>query len=58
MQVIDWHPGTPSGNQELLDADTWVKNMANMYKQLINTYPSVVGKLIVDLINVSSSLTV
>ena len=53
LQVPDWHPGVPSANQEIYDPTTWVANMINWYKTLVTAYPGVVGKLIVDLVNVS-----
>ena len=55
VQVPDWHPGIPQANQEIYDPTTWVANMINWYKALVTSYPGVVGKLIVDLINVSSA---
>ena len=41
----------------MLDTATWQKNMVDWYTKLIQVYPSVVGKLIVNLINVSLQLT-
>lgn len=52
LQVPDWHPGVPQANQEIYDPTSWVANMINWYKKLVTDYPGVVGKLIVDLINV------
>lgn len=60
LQVPDWHPGVPSANRELFDTSCsgytagscWIKNMEYWFKTLITSYPGVVGKLIVDLINV------
>ena len=54
LQVPDWHPGTPSSNQEIFNQDSWQVNMENFFSQLVTTYPAVVGKLILDLVNVSS----
>ena len=55
MQVPDWHPGTPASNQEIFNQDTWQVNMENFFSELVTTYPGVVGKLILDLVNVCHS---
>lgn len=55
MQVPDWHPGTPASNQEIFNQDTWQVNMENFFSELVTTYPGVVGKLILDLVNVRHS---
>ena len=53
VQVPTWKPYDPSRDQEMLDTATWQNNMVDWYTKLIQVYPSVVGKLIVNLINVS-----
>ena len=53
VQVPDWHPGNGAANQELLNQDTWQNNMINFFSKLVTTYPGVVGKLVLDLVNVS-----
>ena len=55
LQVPDWHPGVPASNQEIFSQDSWQVNMENFFLQLVTTYPGVVGKLILDLVNVSHS---
>ncbi|DBA92448.1 TPA: hypothetical protein ACH3X1_002682 [Trebouxia sp. C0004] len=49
--VPDWHPGVPASNQEIFSQDSWQVNMENFFSKLVTTYPGVVGKLIVDLVN-------
>ena len=49
----DWHPGNGAANQEILNQDTWQNNMINFFSKLVTTYPGVVGKLVLDLVNVS-----
>ena len=55
LQVPDWHPGVPASNQEIFSQDSWQVNMENFFSKLVTTYPGVVGKLILDLVNVSHS---
>ena len=55
LQVPDWHPGVPASNQEIFSQDSWQVNMQNFFLKLVTTYPGVVGKLILDLVNVSHS---
>ena len=56
LQVPDWHPGNGAANQEILNQDTWQNNMITFFSRLVTTYPGVVGKLVLDLVNVSSTL--
>ncbi len=55
LQVPDWHPGVPASNQEIFSQDSWQVNMGSFFSKLVTTYPGVVGKLILDLVNVSHS---
>lgn len=56
VQIPDWHPGLPSSNTEIFNQTVWQKNMKDWFSLLTTTYPQVTGRLIVDLINVSSQL--
>lgn len=53
MQVPDWHPGNPRSNREIFEQDSWQANYRSFFGKLISTYPGVVGKLAIDLVNVS-----
>ena len=53
LQVPDWHPGNPGTNREIFDQPTWQSNYVSLFQKLISAYPGVVGKLIIDIANVS-----
>lgn len=53
LQVPDWHPGNPGSNRELFDQTTWRNNYVSFFDKLIKIYPNVVGKLVIDILNVS-----
>ena len=56
LQVPDWHPGNPGSNREIFDQTSWQNNYVSFFSKLISTYPSVVGKLVIDILNVSPLL--
>lgn len=53
LQVPDWHPGNPGSNRELFDQTTWRNNYVSFFDKLVKIYPNVVGKLVIDILNVS-----